>query len=526
MKSIAAEDLTPEMIDRLLRCSEAATDGLWDWDLKTDQVWYNEKFYRDLGYTADQWQSTLQAFNEKLHPDDLSGVWSAVQDHLQQGTDYDIDFRLRTASGEYRWFRSRGKVVLDDSGQAIRMTGAIQSIERQKRAEFAQQELAKQLDKEIAERRTAEALYYDLYNLSPDMYVSVDASTGLILRCNQTLAKRLGIESEELIGIPIESIYHPSSRAEMRQTFQNFLRDGEVRNVELALQDSHGNPIPVVLNATAIRDEQGRIVASRSVWRDVSELVRARNQLQELNLGLEQRVEERTKELARQNKELDQFVHIASHDLKAPLHGIRLAASWLAEDCGHLLPETSKELLQTLETRVERLEQMLKSILAYSMAGREQTPLEWVDVAQLIENVIPTIAQGKAINFDIPTDLPNLKTHRQSLTRVIQNLLSNAVRHATGNHLKIKLTCGIISEDVVEFRVEDNGPGIEPRFRDRVFEMFQTLRPRDEVEGSGLGLSIVKRLVEAQSGSIEILDSSLGGAEFRFTWKATLKKNA
>jgi PAS domain S-box-containing protein len=252
--------------------------------------------------------------------------------------------------------------------------------------------------------------------------------------------------------------------------------------------------------------------------------------LRELNTTLEQRVEQRTEELQRSNRELDQFAYVASHDLKAPLRAINHLATWLTEDASHLLPTASKEHLSKLQARVQRMEVLLDDLLAYSRAGRHFHPAEVVDITDLLNNVIDIVAPPAGFTIKIVGKLPVLRVERAPLETVFRNLIGNAIKHHPNpaeGIVKISAnTSKQHGEQFTEFVVEDNGNGIAPEYHDRIFEMFQTLKPRDLVEGSGLGLAVVKRAVESRGGTIQV-ESKLGeGATFRFTWPRTASSYA
>jgi signal transduction histidine kinase len=226
----------------------------------------------------------------------------------------------------------------------------------------------------------------------------------------------------------------------------------------------------------------------------------------------------RNKELERSNQELDQFAYVASHDLMSPLRGIDHISSWIEQDCKGILPDKSKIHLQKLRQRVARMEALLKSILEYSRAGRMESKPENLNVRSLLHNIILTLNIPNGFKVEVSSAIvTEIFAAKAALVRVFQNLISNAIKHHDKPEGTIVISWRML-KGFHEFSVKDDGPGIDPKFHDTVFEMFRTLRPRDEVEGSGMGLTLIKKTIEYYGGKIRI-ESKLGeGTTFIFTW--------
>jgi signal transduction histidine kinase len=260
---------------------------------------------------------------------------------------------------------------------------------------------------------------------------------------------------------------------------------------------------------------------AQTIARDVAHAIQrkqAEEALRQLNATLEQRVDERTVELERSNRELDQFAYVASHDLKAPLRGIGQLADWISEDASEVLPASSKEHLAKLHGRVGRMDTLLNDLLAYSRAGRRRHTPEEVDCKTFIHNVVDILTPPPGFVIHVPDTLPVVTVERIPLESVFRNIIGNAIKHhhrPAEGRVEIRAQ---IHDKFVEFVVSDNGPGIEPRFHQRIFEIFHTLQPRDQVEGSGIGLAMVKKLVESRGGTIAVQSDVGQGATFRFTW--------
>jgi signal transduction histidine kinase len=223
------------------------------------------------------------------------------------------------------------------------------------------------------------------------------------------------------------------------------------------------------------------------------------------------------------NADLEEFAYIASHDLKAPLRAIAHLAQWIGED---IEPTASPETLGNLtllRARVIRLQQLLDGLLAYSRAGRMHAEVEAVDVAGLVDDIAAVLAPPPGFvppGFVIACAgaMPALRTHRPPLRVVLENLIGNALKHHDRSEGRVTVAMRL-ADGVAEFRVSDDGPGIPERFHDRIFQIFQTLVSRDEVETSGIGLAIVKKTVQGHGGRIHVESAPPArGASFVFTW--------
>jgi signal transduction histidine kinase len=222
--------------------------------------------------------------------------------------------------------------------------------------------------------------------------------------------------------------------------------------------------------------------------------------------------------LERSNRELDQFAYVASHDLKSPLRGVEHLANFLLQDVGETLPGPSQRHLALIKGRIQRMEALLNDLLYYSRAGRHRYAPERLDPAKLIGQTVELLAPPAGFVVELVEPAPLLVSERVPLELIFRNLIGNAIKHhphpAQG---RVRITLSEQS-DWLQITVADNGAGIDPGDHARIFEIFQTLRPRDEVEGSGMGLTIVKKLVETRGGAIWVESTPGAGASFHFTW--------
>ncbi len=220
------------------------------------------------------------------------------------------------------------------------------------------------------------------------------------------------------------------------------------------------------------------------------------------------------RELEKRNKELNQFAYVVSHDLKAPIRGIYNVIQWIEEDLGDEVSSQMRKYLNIIPERIKRMEDLIHGLLDYARIGREKPLKEKVDVKRLIEDITDLFIP-KGFKVDM-FDLPVLITEKIRLEQVFSNLISNAVKYSkTNGHITI--SCNEL-KNFYEFSVSDNGIGIDPQFHDKIFEIFQTLREKHAKESTGIGLSIVKKIIDDQHCTIKVSSESGKGSNFIFTW--------
>ena len=230
----------------------------------------------------------------------------------------------------------------------------------------------------------------------------------------------------------------------------------------------------------------------------------------------QQKQEKLVRQVAAANEELSHFAYVVSHDLKAPLRGIKLLTEWLCEDYGEKLGDDAKEQLDLLQSRVGRMHSLIEGVLQYSRVGRIKEDRVEVDLNELFSSLIDAIAPPEHIRIAVQGPLPTIEGEETRITQVFQNLLTNAVKYMDKPQGEITVSC-VGEGDVWKFSVSDNGPGIEEKYFERIFRIFQTLAPKDEFESTGVGLTLVKKIVELYGGRIWV-ESVVGqGSSFLFT---------
>jgi signal transduction histidine kinase/CheY-like chemotaxis protein len=259
-----------------------------------------------------------------------------------------------------------------------------------------------------------------------------------------------------------------------------------------------------------------------AIWRDITErkqsealLAQQRDKLLKANEALLRT----TALLEKRNQELDEFAYIVSHDLKAPLRAVHNLSEWIEEDLEGQLDQDTQKQMDLLRQRVGHMERLINAVLQYSRAGRVATPIETISVKTLLESIIKSLEVPPEFTIEIPDILPQLQTQVVLLEQVFTNLITNAIKYHHRSDGTIKITA-VNLDNCYEFAVSDDGPGIAPPDQERIFKIFQTLQPTQNTESTGIGLAIVKKIVEQLGGTLRV-ESELGqGTTFYFTWKA------
>lgn len=290
---------------------------------------------------------------------------------------------------------------------------------------------------------------------------------------------------------------------------------GSVYRCEHHISQNDGELIIDIAIRQVERAEDALFIAT---FVDISKRIAAQRALQ--NAYAE--VRRHREDLERSNTDLDQFAYSASHDLKAPLRVIRNGLYWIEEDLGEKIDAETRTNLDLVKGRASRMERLLDDLLAYSRIGRTEDRIVKVTGEELIEEVVGLCDVPAGFTIEVGETLAALTFDMMPLKNILLNLVSNGIKHHDGEHGTIRVTVESTAGNMDIFEVSDDGPGIPVEFHERITQVFTTLKPRDQVEGSGMGLAFVKRQVEVKGGTLEILSGEGRGATFRFAWPRPL----
>jgi PAS domain S-box-containing protein len=354
------------------------------------------------------------------------------------------------------------------------------------------------IDKKLREQ----ALILDLANDA----IFIRDGDDRIIYWNQGAQRLYGWNKEEALGQVTHTLLKtqfPESLAAIQAQLQ---AQGHWQG-ELVHARRDGSLLTVASSWTVQRDASNQPTATLEVSYDIT----ARKEA-------ERQAAERAAELRAVNKELEDFAYVASHDLKAPLRVIDNASKWLEEDLAEHLTDETRAHMDMLRGRVKRMEKLLDDLLEYARIGRQMDEryAERVAGDVLMDNILGLLSP-EGFTVKVSPNFSGIYVARMPLQQILMNLVGNAVKHHDKKEGSIEVTvedCGAY----YAFAVKDDGPGIPARFHDQVFQMFQTLRPRDQVEGSGMGLALVRKNIEVFGGALELESGAGRGSIFRFTW--------
>jgi PAS domain S-box-containing protein len=438
--------------------------------------------------------------------------WQVLQSRLPL-VNHEAQGTTRAQPGVQRDWLLNYYPLLDRDDQVLGLNVMVQEITEHKRSEEALKNSQERL--KLALEASQLGMWY--WDLESDV-LSWDK------QCKALFG--LSPETQMSYQVFLEAL-HPEDRERVDQAVNQSIHDQTRYNIEYRTLWLDDTVHWIAARGHCTYDDAGRAIRMMGVALDITERKRSEAALLESEERYRQRVEEldrlthelsrMTDHLERRNSELDQFAYAVSHDLKAPLRAINNLSTWIEEDLQDKLDEETASQMALLRKRVCRMEQMIDGLLDYSRVGRMAMVPEQVAVRELLTEVIDALSPPSSFTIELSSDLPVLMTERLWLQQVFSNLLGNAIKH----HDRLE---GHIWVDVQEkgkfyqFAVSDDGPGIDPAYHQKVFVIFQTLQARDKTESTGIGLSLVKSIVENKGGTVQIESTQNRGTTFLFSW--------
>jgi PAS domain S-box-containing protein len=506
--------------DRLSTALKVAKAGAWLWDFGNQNIFWTKEFEILLDYEPGSTQQIYSEWLERVHPEDREQVESTLQNTINHKLpDYRCEYRVIHRDGQIHWIDAIGELHYDEQGD-LKMSGLIHDVTERKLAELSLQ--------------TSEELFRNTFEYTSMGFCHV-ALDGTMSRLNQKFCEIVGYSQDELSGTTFQAITEPADLAQDLDLVQQLL-NGDINGYTLEKRYIHkqGHHIWVCLTVSLVRETAvaGEIGTPRYFISAIQDITDRKNlellnlkqtiDLQRLNRSLVSTQES----LKERNQELDSFVYMVSHDLKAPLRAIANLSIWIEEDLDAQVAQASQQQFLLLRQRINRMDALIDGLLRYSKVGRQAIENEMVDVAQLLREIIDSLSPPENFKIEFLSALPTLFTKRILLSQVFANLLSNAIKH----HGRADGFIAISAEDLgdrYQFSIADDGPGISAgKDRERIFEMFQTLGSNNTGANTGIGLAVVKKIIEGEGSQIWLDDRQVAGACFCFTWPHNNSSNS
>ena len=497
-------DITQQRaLEERLRESEAKLRSIFE---NTNGIIYAISKEGRFVFVSPGWKETLghdlneivdRPFEQLIHPDDLHICQNFVYQGFKTGMPQkSIEYRIKHKDGSWHWNTSSGTIITDKNGNYENFIGIAVDITEHKHIEEVLRE---------SERRFRETLE------NVKLVTAILDNQNRITFCNDFLLQLLGWKREEIIGQDWFDTFVPMEVRE-RDRHITLKRNLELNTTayfgESELLTKSGEHRSILWNITILLNLDGSKGGLAIIGEDITERRAAEKRSQEL-----------MEELESANLELKDFAYIVSHDLKAPLRGIRSLAEWIYADNRDKFDEVGQEQLALIVNRTTRMHNLLEGILEYSRLNQNEEQKTEIEINAVIMDVIEMLGPPDNITIIIENELPIIIMERTRIIQLFENLISNAIKYMDKPNGLIRISCGK-QDDYWQFSIGDNGPGIEEKYFDKIFIIFQTLKPRDEFESTGIGLTIVKKIVGMYGGDVWV-ESEVGeGSTFHFTLPA------
>lgn len=485
--------------------------GSWEWEVKTGAMRWSEQMCCMLG-VATSAKASFEALLAFAHPDDQARVRAQLEQSVAENRAYSAEFRIVRGDGAEISVSAYPELMEDTGGHQRRVTGVLHDVTG--RAEAAERLRVSEERFQMVARATRDVIWdVQLRGAVNDVADDPRRIGDLVGGAEFWISDSIRGFGYDVAGVTLAWLLervHPSDREVVVYAIHHALAGtGTSWSVEYRFRRADGSYADIFDRAHMLRDAKGAVVGAIGSMQDVS----ARKEA-------ERRQESSLKELEEANRQLAEFAYVVSHDLKAPLRGISSLADWIVRDSGDKLDDEGREQLGLLLVRVRRMNDLVEGILQYSRVGRANEERSSVALAELVPQIVDLIGAPSHVTVEIEGALPVVVAPRTQIAQVFQNLVGNAVKFCDPSCGRVVVACSERG-DRWQFEIKDNGRGIEERHFERIFQLFQTLGSRDKNGSTGIGLTIVKKIVESTGGRVW-LESRIGeGSRFFFTLPKT-----
>jgi PAS domain S-box-containing protein len=355
------------------------------------------------------------------------------------------------------------------------------------------------LAEELSDRVISRDYLDNIIRSMRDMLLVVNPD-GTVRTVNRSTLRILGCREDELIGKPAEEVW-----GEKLNLLE--LKPGDT---ERTFQAKNGRKIPVSFSCSALRDENGRVQGMVCVAQDITE----RKESQEALRIAHRNLEKKARDLETANEELQQYAYAVSHDIMAPLRAIHNYADFLSEDLEQNLGEEQESYLEGIKRAAVQGKELAESLLELSRVGTRKNAVELIQPGSFFHHLVEALDLPADVRVTISEKWPRLEVERPLFRQVFQNLITNAVKFNHSSPKTVEIGWVPLGDNYCELFVRDNGIGIEPRFHEQIFGVFQRLHVQEEFEGSGIGLAIVRKAAAKMNGSIRLESTPGKGSVF------------
>lgn len=491
--------------ERFRLVARATNDTLWDWDLTADKVWWSDAFRKMFGY--EETEMTRKTWLEHVHAADRAGVRESVHTAIHENhKQWSREYRFRKADGEFAYVLDRGYILHNEFGVPYRMLGSMLDLTALRRAEQEITFLAESM---------------------PLMVWTADRN-GHVDFVNRQLSYYTGLQYEEALGNGWQQALQEHDLSKLLDTWAKATEMQSDFDAEVRIRVADGSYRWNLLRAKARKDDGGQLIGWVVTNMDVHEQ-------KVMNEVLEDKVKQRTRQLQEMNQELESsnhdlqlFASVASHDLQEPLRKIHMFSKMVKDRHEGNLPDETLTYLSKIMQSATRMKTLVKNILHFSKLSNDLSGFEKLDVTQIIREVIEdfeVVVREKNAEIQVG-QIPQMEVIRSHIQQVFQNLIGNALKfNREGVPPLITISAWCVAEKSLTARqadngrwchieIRDNGIGFDEQFKSRIFDLFQRLNSKDKFEGTGIGLAIVKKIIEKHNGLISANSREGEGAIF------------
>ncbi|MDB9373515.1 PAS domain-containing protein [Nodularia sphaerocarpa] len=562
------EDALKKSEERWQLAVRSTNDGIWDWNLKTNEMFFSRRWKEMLGYEDEEISSDVHEWCSRIHPEDFEAVQQAIADHNAKKTPFlIIEHQVQCQDGSYKWILARGQAVWDDDGYAVRMIGGIMDISDRRAALDELQQVQAQLQRQNLQSLAAASaaqLFADItlkirQSLEIDQILQTSVTeVQKLLHADRVLILQISnnsykVRKEAVVpGLPVILGEHITDLC-LGEDYSEKYRQGGISAIadieQVELEPSYlkwlqkfGVKANLIVPVFCENQLWGLLIAHQCDSASADLSVRPREWIQweiellrqladQIGIALDQSLildkETRQRhELARSNQELQEFAFIASHDLQEPLRKIISFGDRLTTTSENDLSPQGRDYLERMQNAALRMQTLIKDLLTLSRVTTRAQPFVAVNLTQIAQEVLSDLEVTiQHTNGRVEVgDLPTIKADPLQMRQLLQNLIGNALKfHHPQTPPVVKVYSQILPSqfdqiavvsEICQITVEDNGIGLEQKYVDRIFNIFQRLHSRQEYQGTGMGLAICRKIAQRHQGVITVESQPGQGAKF------------